>query len=78
MRLQVAQNGSLTGLMNPISPMPSAKRNRCDVDEASASIGTSGMKSRSMIALISAPVRTRSRSQLPSASSGMNSIKRTT
>ena len=45
---------------------------------ASAGIGTMGMKSRSMMARISGPVSTRSRSQCPSASSGMNSMKRMT
>src|SRR5215207_4285910 len=45
MRLQVAQNGSLTGLMKPISPTPSANRNRCEVEDAFAlpvAIGVQG------------------------------------
>ena len=53
MRLHVPQNGCETGLMKPISPTPSANVKRRDVLLASAGTGTSGMKSRSMIALIS-------------------------
>src|SRR5262249_16652485 len=78
MRLHCPQNGCETGLMKPISPMPSANVKRREGLLGSAATGTRDMKSRSRIALISPPLSTRSRCQLPSASNGMNSMKRIT
>ena len=75
---QVEQKGSETGFTNPSSPAPSAKRKRRAVDEAFAGTSTRGPCSASMIARISAPVRTSSSRHASSASSGMNSMKRTT
>src|SRR6266542_3226427 len=76
-RSQEEQNGSETGLTNPISPAPSAKRYRRAVEEAFAGISTRGQRSW-IRARISAPVSTSSWRQASSASSGMNSMKRTT
>ena len=76
MRLQSAQKGSETGLMKPISPPPQRKRKTLAV--ACGSRGTSSSRcSASMISLISRPVSTASGRQFRSASSGMNSMKRT-
>ena len=71
------QKGCETGLMNPTSPAPSANAQRSAVDEAGAGRRTSGCAA-SIIARISSPVRTSSFDQVRSASSGMNSMKRTT
>ncbi len=76
-RSHVAQNGSDTGLMKPTSPMPSANRYTREVELGSTCTGTSGFQP-SIISKISRPASTCSRRQLPSASSGMNSMKRTT
>jgi hypothetical protein len=76
-RSQLEQNGSETGFTKPISPAPSAKRNRRAVDEGFAGISSSGQRS-SISARISPPVSTSSSFQASSASSGMNSMKRTT
>src|SRR5213596_1130085 len=55
-RSHVEQNGSETGLTNPISPAPSAKRKRRAVDEGFAGSSSSGQRS-SISARISPPVR---------------------
>ena len=76
-RLQSAQNGSETGLMKPIRP--------CAVGEAVDAGGRAGLArlsgssgyTASIAARISAPVSTWSGVQARSASSGMNSMKRT-
>ena len=76
MRLQSPQNGSETGLMKPIRPRPSAKRYTRAVALGSRGSGSSGYTA-SIVARISAPVSTWSGVQAWSASSGMNSMKRT-
>ena len=76
MRLQSPQNGSDTGLMKPIDPLPSAKRYTRAVEWALRGWGSSG-KCCSMIARTSAPLSTLSGVQAWSASRGMNSMKRT-
>ena len=76
MRLQSEQKGSDTGLMKPISPWPSAKRNTRAVAEGSRWTSSSGWTAW-MIARSSSPVSTWSAVQLWSPSSGMNSMKRT-
>jgi hypothetical protein len=75
--LQSPQKGSLTGEMNPISPRPSTKRHRFAVACRSRSVGSSGYTA-SIIARISADASTLSRLHAWLASSGMNSMKRTT
>src|SRR5207245_816942 len=77
-RLQLEQNGSETGLTKPISPLPSAKRNRRAVDDGFAGTSTSGPYRSSIRVRISPPVSTWSALHARSASSGMNSMKRTT
>ena len=76
MRSQSPQNGSETGLMNPMRPRPSAKRKTRAVAWGSRGSGSSG-KTAWIAARISSPVRTLSGVQAWSASSGMNSMKRT-
>ena len=75
-RLQSEQNGSETGLMKPISPWPSAKANTRAVADGSRGSSSSGWTAW-MIARSSSPVSTWSGDHVRSASSGMNSMKRT-
>src|SRR4051794_21302208 len=75
-RLQSAQNGSDTGLMKPISPSPSAKRKTRAVAEGSRGSSSSGCTAL-IIWRSSSPVSTESGDHAWSASSGMNSMKRT-
>jgi hypothetical protein len=76
MRSQSPQNGSETGLMKPIFPLPSAKRQTRAVALGSRGTSSSGQTAW-MAARISSPDRTCSGAHVRSASSGMYSMKRT-
>jgi hypothetical protein len=75
-RSQSPQNGSDTGLMKPIFPLPSAKRHTRAVALGSRGTSSSGQTAW-MAARISSPDRTCSGAHVRSASSGMYSMKRT-
>src|SRR6185437_5807254 len=75
MRLQFRQNGLLTDAINPTRPLPSAYSYSVAGARGSASgTGRNGEISRERVAMIASAVRTRPRSQIDCASSGMNSI----